>query len=92
MQTHLRPTFGVQKLKLITNWRNAHKAWSVVLPTVASFIWLAITLIQNAKQAQLIDPAYAPYVEALIIPILAWVGRVIAQPQVQLNDSTPPEK
>lgn len=69
-------------MKLINNWQNAHKALSVILPTIGSAIMLLIFCLQKAGELNLIPDDYVPFITTVLVPVLAWIGRVI--PQVTL--------
>ncbi|MGQ0880324.1 DUF7940 domain-containing protein [Acinetobacter baumannii] len=69
-------------MKLINNWQQAHKALSVILPTITSVIMLLIYCIQQATDLSLIPDEYIPFVTTVLVPVMSWIGRVI--PQVSL--------
>lgn len=72
-------------MKLIDNWQDAHKALSVILPTLGSVITLLIFILQKAGELNLIPNEYIPLVTATIVPFLAWVGRIIPQATLLLG-------
>lgn len=71
---------------LIKNWRNAYKALSVILPTVGSFCLLLVSILEQASVTPLIKPEYVPYITTIVIPLLAWTGRIIPQHELKLGD------
>ena len=72
-------------MKLINNWQQAHKALSVVLPTVGSLVLLAIYMLEEAGKLSLIPTEYLPFVTTILVPVLAWIGRVIPQVTLMLG-------
>jgi len=72
-------------MKLINNWQNAHKALSVVLPTLGSIIMLALYMLQKMGELNLIPDDYVPFVTTVLVPVLAWIGRVIPQVSLMLG-------
>ena len=72
-------------MKLINNWQNAHKALSVILPTLGSIIMLLIFCLQKAGELNLIPDDYVPFVTTVAVPVLAWIGRVIPQVTLMLG-------
>ena len=73
-------------MKLINNWKQAHKALSVILPTVGSLVLLAIYMLEEAGKLSLIPTEYLPFVTTILVPLLAWIGRVIPQISLMLGD------
>ena len=69
-------------MKLVKNWQEAHKALYVILPTLGSVVMLLLYTVQKAGELELIPNEYLPVVTTVVIPFLAWLGRVI--PQVNL--------
>lgn len=72
-------------MQLIDNWQNAHKALSVILPTLGSVITLLIFCLQKAGELNLIPTEYIPLVTTVAVPVLAWIGRVIPQISLKLG-------
>lgn len=72
-------------MKLITNWKQAHKALSVILPTVGSVVMLILYVLQKAGELDLIPIEYLPFITTAVIPFLAWLGRVIPQASLLLG-------
>ena len=74
-------------MKLISNWQQAHKALSVILPTVGSLVLLMVYMLEEAGKLSLIPTEYLPFVTTILVPVLAWIGRVIPQVTLMLGDS-----
>ena len=72
-------------MKLIANWGQAHKALSVILPTVGSVVMLILYVLQKAGELNLIPIEYLPFITTAVIPFLAWLGRVIPQATLLLG-------
>lgn len=72
-------------MKLITNWEQAHKALSVILPTAGSVVMLILYILQKAGELDLIPIEYLPFITTAVIPFLAWLGRVIPQAHLLLG-------
>ena len=75
-------------MKLINNWQQAHKALSVILPTLGSLVLLAIYMLEEAGKLSLIPTEYLPFVTTILVPVLAWIGRVIPQISLILGDDS----
>ena len=75
-------------MKLINNWKQAHKALSVILPTVGSLVLLLVYMLEEAGKLSLIPTEYLPFVTTILVPVLAWIGRVIPQVTLMLGDSS----
>ena len=75
-------------MKLINNWQRAHKALSVVLPTLGSLVLLAMYLLEEAGKLSLIPTEYLPFVTTILVPVLAWIGRVIPQISLMLGSDS----
>ena len=75
-------------MKLINNWKQAHKALSVILPTVGSLVLLMVYMLEEAGKLSLIPVEYLPFVTTILVPFLAWIGRVIPQISLMLGDSS----
>ena len=73
-------------MKLINNWQQAHKALSVILPTVGSLVLLMVYMLEEAGKLSLIPVEYLPFVTTILVPSLAWIGRVIPQVSLMLGD------
>lgn len=73
-------------MKLINNWKQAHKALSVILPTVGSLVLLLVYMLEEAGKLSLIPTEYLPFVTTILVPLLAWIGRVIPQISLMLGD------
>lgn len=72
-------------MKLINNWQQAHKALSVILPTLTSVIMLLIYCIQQASDLNLIPDEYIPFITTVLVPVMSWFGRVIPQVTLMLG-------
>lgn len=75
-------------MKLIDNWQQAHKALSVILPTLGSLVLLMVYMLEEAGKLSLIPTEYLPFVTTILVPVLAWIGRVIPQVTLMLGDSS----
>ena len=75
-------------MKLINNWQQAHKALSVILPTVGSLVLLIVYMLEEAGKLSLIPTEYLPFVTTILVPVLAWIGRVIPQISLILGDDS----
>lgn len=73
-------------MKLINNWQQAHKALSVILPTLGSLVLLLVYMLEEAGKLSLIPTEYIPFVTTILVPVLAWIGRVIPQVTLMLGD------
>ena len=56
---------------------------SVKLPLLGAFLMLAVLAIQWALDFNFIPEQYAPFIIGTVLPALSWIGRKIAQPNLQ---------
>lgn len=56
---------------------------SVKLPLLGAFLMLAVLAIQWALDFNFIPEQYAPLIIGTVLPALSWIGRKIAQPNLQ---------
>lgn len=62
---------------------NALQYLSVKLPLLGAFLMLAVLVIQWALDFNFIPEQYAPFIIGTVLPALSWIGRKIAQPNLQ---------
>ncbi len=62
---------------------SAWKYLSVKLPILGAFLMLAALVLQWALDFNFIPQQYAPFIIGTVLPALSWIGRKIAQPQLQ---------
>lgn len=65
-------------MKLINNWQNAYKSFSVLLPFIATTIALLISLLTGLDSSGIIDVDSNIY-WGYALTALTWLGRVIKQ-------------
>lgn len=70
----------------INNYKKAYKALSVILPSIGSFILLIVSILQNQDVLNLIPEQYLPIVTSIIVPLLAFLGRIIVQKNLKLGE------
>lgn len=56
---------------------------SVKLPLLGAFLMLAALVLQWALDFHFIPEQYAPFIIGTVLPALSWIGRKIAQPNLQ---------
>ncbi len=56
---------------------------SVKLPLLGAFLMLAALVLQWALDFNFIPEQYAPFIIGTVLPALSWIGRKIAQPNLQ---------
>lgn len=62
---------------------NALQYLSVKLPLLGAFFMLAALVLQWALDFNFIPEQYAPFIIGTVLPALSWIGRKIAQPNLQ---------
>lgn len=62
---------------------NALQYLSVKLPLLGAFLMLAALVLQWALDFNFIPEQYAPFIIGTVLPALSWIGRKIAQPNLQ---------
>ncbi|WP_312536152.1 N-acetylmuramoyl-L-alanine amidase [Acinetobacter variabilis] len=62
---------------------NALQYLSVKLPLLGAFLMLAALVLQWALDFNFIPEQYAPFIIGTVLPALGWIGRKIAQPNLQ---------
>lgn len=62
---------------------SAWKYLSVKLPILGAFLMLAALVLQWALDFNFIPQQYAPFIIGTVLPALSWIGRKIAQPNLQ---------
>lgn len=67
-------------MKLVKNWHKAYASLAVILPTLGNIA----VLLEVATGAGLIPPQYVPLVSVVITPTLAYLGRIIQQPSLNM--------
>lgn len=65
-------------MKLIDNWQNAYKSFSVLLPFIATTIALLISMITGLDSSGVIDVDSNLY-WGYALTILTWLGRIVKQ-------------
>ncbi len=61
---------------------SAFKYLSVKLPMLGAFFMLTVLILQWALDYKFIPIELAPFIATTVIPVLAWIGRKIAQPSL----------
>ena len=62
---------------------NALQYLSVKLPLLGAFLMLAALVLQWTLDFNFIPQQYAPFIIGTVLPALSWIGRKIAQPNLQ---------
>src|SRR5690606_39245658 len=62
---------------------NVWKYLSVKLPLLGAFLMLAALVLQWALDFNFIPEQYAPFIIGTVLPAFGWIGRKIAQPNLQ---------